>query len=114
MAFPSNFRGGILDLVAELCAEQSLRTEHQHEEQSGECHAAAGAAAHHHQGEDLDEAQQVAADHRSRYAAHPAQHDHGEAANLDVVAADVPADVAPGAPPPPAPQTPPPPPTHQP
>src|SRR5207249_2137068 len=83
-----------LDSLSEARAEQALRTQHQHQEQGGERDASAGVTAERDQGEDLDQAEQVASDHRAGDAAHAAEDDHRQAAHLNVVAPDVRAYVA--------------------
>src|SRR5690242_16496400 len=80
--------------LAQARSKEALRPQHKHQEERRESDAAAGAAAQRDEGEDLDHAQQVAADDRAGDAAHTAEHDHGETAHLDVVAPDVGADVA--------------------
>src|SRR5579864_6326252 len=80
--------------LAKLSAEKALRAEDEHQEQRGKRHASPRVAAERHERRHLDQAEQVTSDDGAGHAAHTAQHDHGQAAHLDVVTPDVWADVA--------------------
>src|SRR5258708_37063808 len=82
------------DFFPKLRAEEALRPQDQHQEERSKCDAATRVASKGDNGENLDEAQQVAADHRPRDAAHATQHDDRQPSNLDAVTAAIRAAIA--------------------
>src|SRR5438445_1648643 len=80
--------------LAELGTEEALRPQHQHQEEGRKGDTGAHVAAQQDHRQHLDRAQEVTTQDGPGDAAHPAEHDHREAADLDAVTADVAADVA--------------------
>src|SRR6266550_5294716 len=82
-----------LESLAQPGAEESLRPQNQHEEERRKGHTGFDIAAKANEREDLDEAKQVPTQHGAGNAAHATEDDHGQALQIDLVAADVGTDI---------------------